>query len=186
MARYQVGLQTEERILAATRSLLAEVGLEGTTLKAICDQAGVRAGSFYNLFRSKEEAVLRVVSEALAAVDPHPDGAGTETVEELVDAFVRFFTEEPGLARIYLQIAVNGGLNDDVLRERVLRSHNYRVDRFADALRRRDPGLSPTEAHQRTEALLATLHGLGLIWLLDPSIDLEGHAHRLLGEFASA
>ncbi len=50
MGRYQAGIQTEARIIDATRTLLAERGLEGTTLKAICELAEVRAGSFYNLF----------------------------------------------------------------------------------------------------------------------------------------
>ena len=80
MARYRAGIRTEARIIDATRELLGEVGLDGTTLKAICDRAGVRAGSFYNLFESKEEVVLRVVGEAIAAVDPDPDGRHRDTV----------------------------------------------------------------------------------------------------------
>ncbi len=74
MARYQVGLQTEAKIIDATRSLLAEGGLEAATLKAICDRAEVRSGSFYNLFDSKEEAIIRVVRESIDAVDPDPGG----------------------------------------------------------------------------------------------------------------
>ena len=68
MARYQAGIRTEARILDATRQLLGEVGLDGTTLKAICERAEVRVGSFYNLFDSKESVVLRVVGEAIAVV----------------------------------------------------------------------------------------------------------------------
>ena len=52
MGRYQAGIQTEARIIDATRELLAEGGLKATTLNAICDRAEVRAGSFYNLFDS--------------------------------------------------------------------------------------------------------------------------------------
>ncbi|MGA9597079.1 MAG: TetR family transcriptional regulator, partial [Acidimicrobiia bacterium] len=44
VARYQAGIRTERRIIEATRELLGEVGLEGTTLKAICDRAEVRSG----------------------------------------------------------------------------------------------------------------------------------------------
>jgi len=73
VARYQVGLQTEARIIDATRSLLAEGGLDAATLKSICDRAEVRSGSFYNLFDSKEEAIIRVVRESIRAVDPDFD-----------------------------------------------------------------------------------------------------------------
>ena len=61
VGRYQAGIETEARIIDATRSLLADGGLEAATLKAICDRAEVRAGSFYNLFASKDAAILTVV-----------------------------------------------------------------------------------------------------------------------------
>ena len=67
--RYKAGLETRERILGATRTLVAANGLDGTTIKAICELAGVLPGSFYNLFASKEQAVLTVVREAIDAVD---------------------------------------------------------------------------------------------------------------------
>ena len=73
MARYQVGIRTERKILEATRELLAEGGLDAVTLKAICDRAGVQAGSFYNIFPSKEQAIMQVAREAIQAVDPDPD-----------------------------------------------------------------------------------------------------------------
>ena len=91
--RYKAGLETRDRILGATRSLIAEQGLEGTTIKGICDQAGVLPGCFYNLFASKEQAVLTVVREAIDAVDPDPEHHGTDTLEELVAAYERFLEE---------------------------------------------------------------------------------------------
>jgi AcrR family transcriptional regulator len=138
VAHYRVGLQTRARILTATRELLGEVGFDGVTLKAITDRAGVGAGSFYNLFDSKEQAVLEVVRDAITAVDPDPSGLGRETVEDLTDAFVAFFTssETATVARIYLQLAFAGGLTDEAMASRVRRSHRARVARFADAVAR--------------------------------------------------
>src|SRR5690606_14045384 len=98
VARYRVGIQTRDRILRATRRLLSEVGIDGVTLKAITDQAGVGAGSFYNLFDSKEAAVFEVVREAIEAVDPDPEGEGTDTLADLVDAFVAFMTGSSPIA----------------------------------------------------------------------------------------
>ena len=185
MARNQMGKETRARILAATRALLGEVGLEGTTLKAIGDRAGVRAGSFYNLFASKDEAVLEVVREAIRAVDPHPAGEGVDTVEELVGAYVDFVTGDPIVARIYLQIAVGGGLTDEEMGRRVLGHHQRRIERFADAILRADPGLTSDEARRRAEATVATLNGLAFHWLLDRSLDFAGQAARLVAEHAA-
>jgi AcrR family transcriptional regulator len=180
VARYRVGLETRRRILSATRRLVAELGVEAVTLKAITDQAGVGAGSFYNLFGSKEEAVFEVIREAIEAVDPDPAGAGTDSLADLVDAFVAFFTGSTPIARIYLQLAAGRGLTDPVVARRVLRSHRTRVERFADAWQREDPGSSPAEAEARAETLLAGLTGLGLTALLDETFDMRAHAVRLL------
>lgn len=168
MARYRPGLATRGRILTATREVLGERGLDGTTLKGICERAGIGAGSFYNLFDSKEEAVLEVVGEAIRAVDPAPDG-GQDSLDELVHAFVEFVTADPELARIYFQIAVGGGLTDGTLRDRVLRHHERRVERFAGAIQRSDRCWDEGEARAQAQRVLAALTGLALYWLLDPS-----------------
>ena len=179
MARNQMGKETRVRILAAARALLGEIGLDGATLKAICERAGVRAGSFYNLFDSKDEAVLEVVREAIRGVDPHPAGEGVDTVRELVDAYVEFIVGDPIVARIYLQIAVGGGLTDEAMGRQVLRHHARRIERFADAIRRADAGSTAAESKDRAEAIVATLNGLAFHWLLDPRLDFPAHAARL-------
>lgn len=175
VARYQVGIRTETRILDATRELLAEGGLEATTLKAICDRAGVQAGSFYNLFASKEQAIMRVARDAIRAVDPDPDHAGTDTPDDLVDAYVLFITDQPELARVYLQVAVAGS-NDASVARRFLRHHVRRVERFADAIRRQNPDLADVETTTTAEVLLGALDGLAFRWVLDRSFDFAGHA----------
>jgi AcrR family transcriptional regulator len=180
VARYRVGLETRERILAATRRVIAEVGIEGVTLKAILDQANLGSGSFYNLFESKEDAVLEVVRHAIEAVDPDPEGAGTDSLPDLIDAFVTFFTDSRPIARIYLQLALARGMTDRRVADRVTRSHRQRVERFADAWQRWDPTCGPAEAGPRAELMVGALMGLGLNALVDPTYDLRGLAARLL------
>ncbi|MCI0425158.1 MAG: TetR/AcrR family transcriptional regulator [Actinobacteria bacterium] len=177
--RYRAGLETQDRILNATRTLIADAGLEGTTIKGICDRAGVLPGSFYNLFASKEQAILSVVREAIDAVDPDPQHLGTDTLHELVDAYVRFITEQGDLARVYIGIAVSGRRNDTELKGRVMRHHQGRVSRFASAIRRERPDLDPAEAERRAETLVSALNGLTLRHVLDPVFDVAMHAHSL-------
>jgi len=176
---YRAGIATRSRILDAARGLLAEGGLEAATVKAICARAGVLPGSFYNLFKSKEEAVLTVVRDAIAAVEPVAAGPA-ETVADLVNAFVRFVNIEPVIARVYLIIAVSGGVTDPSIRRRVLRHHQARVERFSSALKRIHPRLEPEVADERAEALVAALTGYALHAILDSDFDLPKHAEGLL------
>ncbi len=178
MARYKVGIETRERILEATRTLLGEVGVEGITLKAITDRAGVRAGSFYNLFDTKEAAVFTVVREAITAIDPGSEG--TETLDDLVDAYVNFMTKQSSMAQVYLQVAVTATRNNDSIRKRFAKGQQYRIERFTEALRRELPQLSEEEARARVERLIAALNGFGIALLIDPGFDLAGNTKRML------
>ncbi|MEA3501255.1 MAG: TetR/AcrR family transcriptional regulator [Actinomycetota bacterium] len=175
MARYQVGIRTETKIIEATRELLAEGGIEAATLKAICDRAGVQAGSFYNIFPSKEQAIMQVARDAIQAVDPNPEHSGTDTLEDLVDAYIRFVVDQSDLARIYLQLAVSGSSDDSVAR-RFLRHHVRRVERFADAIGRSGTSVSGVDETTRAEVLLGALDGLAFRWVLDRSFDFAKHA----------
>jgi AcrR family transcriptional regulator len=183
MARYQAGLRTEARIVDATRSLLSEGGLEAATLAAICDRAEVKAGSFYNLFDSKEAVVLRVVREAIEAIDPDPDAAGTDTVDDLVNAYVRFFEEDSELARVYVLTAlqIEGGKDAGI---RFLRHHQRRVERFAAAMSRGDTSLTDAEATIQAELLLGALDGLAFRWSLDTRFAFADFAARAAKAFS--
>jgi AcrR family transcriptional regulator len=180
VARYRVGLETRARILAATRDVLGEHGLDSTTLKAITDRAGIGAGSFYNLFDSKEAAVLEVLREAIVAIDPDPAGMGREGLDDLIDAFVGFVTspETAALARIHVQLA-SSALTDRAVADRMVRSHRRRVERFAAAIVRDQGDVDQVEAERHAEILLAALTGLALQWIWDPTFDFAGHAARL-------
>jgi AcrR family transcriptional regulator len=175
VARYQAGIRTEARIIDATRELLGEAGLDGTTLKAICDRAGVRAGSFYNLFESKDDAVLRVVKDAIRAVDPHPAKDVPDSISELVEAYIAFVTGQPEVARVYLKIALSGATNGS-LGDSVLRHHQRRVARFSAAIAGEHPNLTNDEAVARAEVILAALSGLAFMWMLKPGFDFASRA----------
>ncbi len=178
--RNRAGLETQARILDVTRALLAETGLDGITIKRICDRAEIRAGSFYNIFESKEQVILSVVRQAIQAVDPDPERAGSGALEDLVAAYVRFILEERELARVYFLVALTGGLTDETIRARVSRHHQERLHRFTDAALRRRPDADRERTERRMEALLAALNGYALQTLIEPEFDLAGHADALL------
>ena len=180
--RYKAGLETRGRILEATRRLIATEGLDGTTIKSICDQAGVLPGSFYNLFDSKEQAILTVVREAIDAIDPDPDHKGTDSLSDLVEAYIRFVTEQGDLARVYIRLALSGGTNNSEIKGRTMRHHQARVARFAAAMSRAHPEMSELETERRAETLVSALNGITLHRVMDPTFDVAVHARALLSD----
>lgn len=178
--RYKAGLETRDRILEATRRLIATEGLDGTTIKAICDQAGVLPGSFYNLFDSKEQAILTVVRQAIDAVDPDPDHRGIDSLADLVEAYIRFVTEQGDLARVYIRLAISGSANSEEIRGRTIRHHEGRVSRFAAAIGREHPLMGEAECERRAETLVTSLNGVTLHRVMDPDFDIAVHARALL------
>jgi AcrR family transcriptional regulator len=178
--RYKAGLETRDKILLATRRLIAKEGLDGTTIKAICDQAGVLPGSFYNLFDSKEQAILTVVRQAIDAIDPDPDHTGSDTLSDLIDAYIKFVTEQGDLARVYIRLALSGGANNSEIRGRTMRHHEARVARFSAAMARAHPEMSREETDRRAETLVSALNGITLHRVMDPDFDVGIHARALL------
>lgn len=178
MGRYKTGIETRERIVDATRHLLAEQGLEGTTIQAICERADVRPGSFYNLFPSKDAAILTVVKESARASDVRsPDGR--PEVGAMIDGFVNFVAHHPQEARVYLRIAVSGALTDATTQAWLKDFHDTRTDRLSRAVAASRPDLGPDEVRLKAKLLLATLNGLAMHALLDDRFDIELHAEQL-------
>jgi AcrR family transcriptional regulator len=55
--------RTRERILTAARQLFAEQGFQKTTLRQICEAAGVAVGSVFTTFESKEDVLFEIAAE---------------------------------------------------------------------------------------------------------------------------
>ncbi|WP_219943057.1 TetR/AcrR family transcriptional regulator [Iamia sp. SCSIO 61187] len=91
------------RLLDAARALVAEQGLEGTTMDALAARAGVGKGTVYRAFGSRggvAEALVDAVEHRLqgAILDgPPPLGRGAppeERIAAFADAFLRMVEDE--------------------------------------------------------------------------------------------
>ncbi len=56
---------TKDKILDAAEKLFAELGIDGASLRAITDAAGVNVGSIYYYFKSKEQFVEEVLGRRI-------------------------------------------------------------------------------------------------------------------------
>lgn len=63
------GARTEARIVEAARSLLAEGGVEGCSMRAVAEGAGITAAAIYRHFPDKKTLVEHVVALAFEAFE---------------------------------------------------------------------------------------------------------------------
>lgn len=101
MARYENGVETREKIIAACRKLFYEKGYAQTTFLDICKEAHVNQGSIYYHFREKAE-LYRVVEqqenqrnlEAARKFLPKDVPAYLELAFDIYIYWCHFFTDE--------------------------------------------------------------------------------------------
>lgn len=66
--------RTRETIIRTATRLMRRYGFENTSIRQICQEAGVSTGSFYHLFSSKGEIVDIILHEVNNCyIDPHLD-----------------------------------------------------------------------------------------------------------------
>ena len=58
--------ERREALVDATHALVREKGFDGVTIEEICARVGVSARTFFNYFRSKEDAVLGIESHEIS------------------------------------------------------------------------------------------------------------------------
>lgn len=115
------GRQTRSRLLAATAEVVGERGLEGASVGAIADRAGVSAGALYRHFPSKTDLLselFRLVAEReLEAMHAAGEGAGSylERLDAVLGTYGRRALANPRLAWSLLYEPVEGPLAADRL-----------------------------------------------------------------------
>ncbi|HEY1630404.1 MAG TPA: TetR/AcrR family transcriptional regulator [Rhizomicrobium sp.] len=96
--------ERRERLVRATAIVAGRFGLEGTSVAAICAEAGLTQRYFYEAFPNREaifiEAYRAVRDELLARIGDH---AGTaDPTRAALFAFYTALAANPGMARVFL------------------------------------------------------------------------------------
>src|SRR5258707_7379951 len=68
--REQTKVANRQAILDAAREVFGELGYETATVRDIIRRAGLAAGTFYNYYRSKEEAFAALADDGARRVGP--------------------------------------------------------------------------------------------------------------------
>ena len=168
--------ERRERLLDAGLELFGTTGFHKTTIPMLCSASGVTARHFYDEFASREEllravydriatAVFERVIEALRARDKD----ARERIHDSNDAYFRYLTSDPRLARIYTIEAV--GMHSDLEQHRRTGREAF-VKKLTKATQRLDD--RGIDSRLLSAALAGAAHDLLLEWVLAtrrPSIE---------------
>ena len=119
---------TRQRLLEATRDLLAEHGIRDLRVVDIARQVGTSPATFYQYFRDVEEAVLALVEglrddllPLLAVLDEPMRGKnGLESARRLVESFITYWDEHRAVLRVRNLAAEEGDPRFREVRTRTL------------------------------------------------------------------
>ena len=161
---YAKGLDCRDALVRAAVRLVAERGVDGASVEAVAQAAGVTKGAAYWHFANKgallaaagERALEAWTTDVLRGVLGVPSEA--DRVKWVISAHVAQLPR-PGSPAAYLGHAVAGGPASAA----ILRKWRARVQQVA-GLSIGTPGGVPHAARRVTEALLAALLGLGIHW----------------------
>lgn len=123
--------QTLDRLVAAATDVVAERGVEASSVEEICERAGFTRGAFYSNFASKEELCLAIVRQHSAAL--------LESTRQALTAIPPATVDEDSLDQIVAKVLalVEAGVGTEhnwvVVRDE-LRLYAYRNRSFWPAL----------------------------------------------------
>lgn len=183
------GEDRKQRILAVAQRLLTRNGWRNTTLAQIAGEAGVTPAGLLHHFESKEQLLHAVLDARDFDDDTHADRGG-DLIGEIAQVADRF-TRSPELIGTFTVLLAENILPDAPLHDRLLARHRSAIDIVADVIRRgQAAGRYRTDIDPAVKAveILAFVHGMETIWLLDPSIPLsevfKEYAETLARDFA--
>jgi len=140
--------EIDDRVIKATRELLAEVGFNGTTIQAVSRRAEVRPASIYRRWPSRIEMIEEAIFPGLDHIDLEPSGDLRADLESFVDAYKATFSSPVALAALPALVAEARATS--AIKERVGRSWQSARPQFYAILQEAgagsvDPTLDPDD-----------------------------------------
>lgn len=183
------GEDRKQRILDVAQRLLTRNGWRSTTLAQIAGAAGVTPAGLLHHFESKEQLLHAVLDARDADDDSHANRTGDLLVE--IARVADRFTRAPDMVGTFTVLLIENIDPDAPLHDRMLSRQREAIDIVAELIRSgQADGRYRTDIDPTVKAveILAFVHGMETIWLLDPSIPLtdafKEYAEALARDFA--
>lgn len=90
-------VERRQRMLKETWNLISEKGVQGFSVREICNRVGIAQGTFYNAFGTRENAVALAVTEYTTMVTDEVFKHSNATIEGRIER----------LARLHVRICSN-------------------------------------------------------------------------------
>lgn len=151
-------------MLAAITEVACERGAANVTVAHVVSGAGVSRRTFYEIFADCQACLLAALDEGLARASERivPEHRASEPwparMRASLAALLRFFDEEPSLARLLVVEALAAGPRALVRRQRLLELLAAAVDQ-GRAEARASAGPPPLTAEGVVGAVLSVIHG---------------------------
>jgi len=189
---------TRERLLEATFDLVWEESLGAASVDAICERAGVRKGSFYHFFKTKEDLVVAALEAHFAAARVDYDRIFSPSIAP-IDRLRGFFDQmvrkqqmkRDKVGRVvgcpYMSVAVSCSSEDQLVRERVEQLFGTWKKYFETALRDgiADGSIPPQDIPRTVEIVFDYIEGAVTVGRVQNSMgpiqNIGYGAFRLLG-----
>jgi AcrR family transcriptional regulator len=177
---YRPGIRRREQLIAVAIDVFGEHGFAGSSIRAIAEQAGVSHGTLIQHFGSKEGLLMAVLEEwdRRTVENTLTDVSGLDYFRRLPEVMAAH-QDNRGLLELFTTIAAEASSPAHP-------AHTFIAQRYTTNLatlaRRLDEAiqvgdveaLTPAQVELEVRLVTATLDGIGLQWLLDPSTDVAG------------
>jgi AcrR family transcriptional regulator len=161
---------SRQKILDAVSQLIAEKGVNNTTVSDIVERAGISRGALHYYYKTKNELIYDITAKHLDHMTQHwldelsrsdSKGGLSALFKAILEDFVH--AEGPGTLNLYLiHDAVTG---NELLRECFLRQYESWRKGIMDTLGKTSPD-TPKENEALSYIAIALIDGLTIQWLL--------------------
>ncbi len=124
MAKRSKSDMTREKILQASHDIFVDKGYHDTKVVDIIERAGCGHGTFYDYFKSKDEALMAILNEIIREMDRLEDSAEVlmerlafddyEAVRILLRAINDIFDRHGDVLKVYIEAALESTFFSDI------------------------------------------------------------------------
>lgn len=126
----------KQKIIEAAQRLIAQMGVEKTSMRDIAQEAGMTTGAIYYYYASKEDLLYDVmdytgaITSNIMRMRNRPEAKPEEVLDEIARSTTRRIKKAEALKLRY-NLAYQAALGDETLRERFAQDYSAQGDRTA-------------------------------------------------------
>jgi len=182
---YAKGIERRRQIIETATKVFGQHGYHGGSLRQIADEIGVSASALIRHFGTKAELFTAVLDHS------DSDKAKVSITENRGLAALRGFAavthinvHNRGLVQLLLSTASESTDPEHPAHEFIALRYAHLLENLSNAFREacEDGDIRPLderEIQHEARGYIATMDGLGLQWLIDPTMDLEATAEHV-------